>query len=179
MKIFHSKKQIFVYFLLFFLLGILYANFSCKNLSDINYVFSEYYLEKYQNADIPSVSYILYILRVRSISISIILVLSFTRFRKANAWITFGWTGFLAGFLMSLAVICMGLKGSIFCVVAIFPQFLCYVPVYFVILWYAITYPQNRWNSQKSLFVFGAVMAGIVLESYTNPIIVRAFLRML
>lgn len=176
---FQLKKQVPVCFFLFFLLGILYANFSFESISDSGNIFSEYYLNRYRNMEFKFVEYMVYLLRIRMTSIMIVLAVSFTRFRKAAAWGYMGWTGFLAGFLMAAAVSSLGIKGSILCVIGIFPHFICYIPAYFVVWWYALSYPQNRWNSQKTVFVFATVLTGIVLEAYVNPVIVKGFLKIL
>lgn len=31
------------------------------------------------------------------------------------------------------------------------PQFLCYIPAYLIVVWYAYCYPRMQWNIQKSL----------------------------
>ena len=78
--------------------------------------------------------------------------------------------------LFSMAVLGMGIKGSILCIVGILPQFLLYIPAYMVVIWYGYTYPQNRWNTQKSIFVGLAMAVGVLLEAYVNPGLIHAFL---
>ena len=88
-------------------------------------------------------------------------------------------TGISAGILISAAVLNLGIKGSLLCLVGLFPQFLLYIPAYVVLLWYCYTAPQTRWNRQKTIFVSLAMSVGILLEIYINPIIVKAFLSVL
>ena len=73
----------------------------------------------------------------------------------------------------------MGIKGSLLCLVGLFPQFVLYIPAYVVLLWYCYTVPHTRWNRQKTIFVSLAMSVGIILEIYVNPIIVKAFLSVL
>lgn len=86
------------------------------------------------------------------------------------------WTGISGGILISTAVISMGIRGSFLCIVGIFPQFIFYIPAYLILIWYCWSYPQNRWNRQKTVFVSLAVSTGMLLEIYVNPSLVRAFL---
>ena len=48
-----------------------------------------------------------------------------------------------------------------------------------VVIWYSYTYPQNKWNAQKSIFIGLAMVMGIILEAYVNPILMQAFLKTL
>ena len=96
--------------------------------------------------------------------------------RKAASIAFLAWTGFSSGMLLSMAVLSMGIKGSILCIVGILPQFLLYIPAYMVIIWYSYTYPQNRWNTQKSIFLGLTMLVGIILEAYINPILMQAYL---
>ena len=73
----------------------------------------------------------------------------------------------------------MGIKGSILCIVGMLPQFLLYIPAYFIVLWYAYCYPRMQWNVQKSLVSGGLLLVGMVLELYVNPSLMGAFLNTL
>ena len=89
------------------------------------------------------------------------------------------WTGISAGILVSAAVLNIGIRGSILCLVGLFPQFLLYIPAYVILLWHCYTVPQSHWNRQKTIFVSLAMSVGMILEIYVNPIIVKAFLSVL
>ena len=80
---------------------------------------------------------------------------------------------------ISMAVLGMGVKGSILCIAGMLPQFLCYIPAYLIVVWYAYCYPRMQWNIQKSLVSGGLLLVGIVLELYVNPVLVGAFLKTL
>lgn len=123
--------------------------------------------------------YIWYLIRVRTIPFLVLLGLAFTKIRKAASIAFIVWTGFSGGMLLSMGVLGMGIKGSILCIVGILPQFLLYIPAYMVVIWYSYTYPQNKWNAQKSIFVGLAMTVGIILEAYVNPILMQAFLKTL
>lgn len=176
MKILHTRKQLFIYFMPGFLFGILYVNLIMKKYTADAGIFSDYFLKQYQTAEIIAEEYIWYLIKVRAVPFLVLLGLAFTKLRKAASIAFLMWTGFSSGMLFSMAVLSMGIKGSILCIVGILPQFLLYIPAYMVIIWYSYTYPQNRWNTQKSVFIGLTMAVGILLEAYVNPMLMQAFL---
>lgn len=179
MKILHTRKQLFVYFMPGFLLGIIYVNLIMKKYTAESGIFSDYFLKQYQTAEIIAQEYIWYLLKVRAVPFLLLLGSAFTKLRKFASIAFLVWTGFSSGLLLSMAVLGMGIKGSILCIVGILPQFLLYIPAYMVVIWYSYTYPQNRWNTQKSIFVGLTLFVGILLEVYVNPIMMQIFLKTL
>lgn len=173
------RKRLTAVVLFAFLAGILYVNLFAREISDSNELFDEYFLKQYQNMEINMGRYLIYLLRIRVVPVVVVTSLMFTRFRKVAAWGTVCWTGFQGGFLMALAVMCMGIKGSFLCVIGGFPHLLLYFAAYIVILWYGMTYPQSRWESQKTVFVTGIMLAGIFLEAYVSPVIMKLFIGIL
>lgn len=176
MKILQTRKQLFAFFMPGFLLGILYVNLIMKKYTAEPGIFSDYFLKQYQTAEIVAQEYIWYLIKIRVTPFLLLLGLSFTKLRKFSSIAFLIWTGFSCGMLLSMAVVGMGVKGSILCFVGILPQFLLYVPAYMVVIWYGYTYPKNRWNMQKTVFAGVAMVIGIVLEAYVNPILMQAFL---
>lgn len=179
MKILHTRKQLFVFFMPGFLFGILYVNFIMKKYTAEPGIFSDYFLKQYQSVEIIAKEYIWYLLKVRVVPFLLLLVLAFTKIRKLSSIAFLTWTGFSGGMLLSMAVLSMGIKGSILCIIGILPQFLLYIPAYMVVIWYGYTYPQNHWNTQKGIFIGLTMSVGILLELYINPIIMQAFLKTL
>ena len=179
MKILHTRKQLFAFFMPGFLLGILYVNLIMKQYTAEPGIFSDYFLKQYQSVSIVAEEYIWYLIKIRAVPFLILLGLAFTKMRKAASIAFLVWTGFSSGMVLSMAVLSMGIKGSILCIVGILPQFLLYVPAYMVIIWYSYTYPQNKWNTQKSIFLGLTMLVGIILEAYVNPILMQGYLRTL
>ena len=176
MKIFHTRKQLLAFFMPGFLLGIVYVQFfSVKNMAGPR-IFSTYFLEEYQSVDIVAGEYLWYLIRVRIFPFLVLAGLVLTKARKAAAVLFLLWTGISGGILISLAVIDMGIKGSILCITGMLPQFLFYIPAYLVLIWYAFIYPGSLWNRQKTVFISFMMAAGLILEIYVNPLLVRAFL---
>lgn len=159
-----------------FLLGVLYVNLLAKKYVAEPGIFSDYFLNQFQSVEIVPEEYVWYLLRLRLLPFLALGGLSFTKARKIAAVLFMIWTGISGGILISTAVLSMGLKGSLLCMTGIFPQFLCYIPAYLVLVWYCYSYPQIRWNRQKTVFAAVMLSAGIILEIYVNPFLVRTFL---
>lgn len=179
MKILHTRKQMFAFFMPGFFLGILYVNLIAKQYTAEPGIFSDYFLKQYAVADVVAHEYIFYLARIRILPFLLIIGLSFTKIRKFSALAFLLWTGFSSGMLLSMAVLGMGVKGSILCIVGVLPHFLFYIPAYVVVLWYCFMYPQNRWNQQKTIFVVLTITVGVVLEAYVSPVLMELFLKTL
>lgn len=176
MKIFRSRTQLAVVFVPGFLLGIIYMNiFAGKYLAEPG-MFNEHFLKELQSVQIDVREYIWYLLRLRILPAIALYALSNTPAAKWAAALFVFWSGTSAGIFISSAVSEMGIKGSFFCMAGIFPQFIFYVPAYVVLILHCYNSPQSRWNRQKMLFVFFCISAGIILELYVNPFLVKAFL---
>lgn len=176
MKIFHTRKHLLAFFMPGFLFGVIYVNLIAKNYIAEPGIFSDYFLSQYQTVKVTAEEYIWYLIRLRVVPFLVLLGLSFTRARKIAAVLFLVWTGISGGILISTAVISMGIKGSLLCIIGVFPQFVFYIPAYLILIWYCWSYPKNRWNRQKTVFVSLAVSVGMALEIYVNPSLVRAFL---
>ncbi len=179
MKTLHSKRQLAALFMPGFILGIVYVNFLVKKYPSNPEIFGDRFFSVYQNTEIIAGEFIFYLIRVRIIPFLLLLSLVFTHVRKISAALYTAWTGFSCGMMLTVAVLEKGILGCIFCLAAIFPQFLCYVPAYFIVIWYGYTFPKNRWNIQKTIFVLISMIAGILLELYVNPVILKTFLHMI
>lgn len=179
MRIFRTRKQFLVFFMPGFLLGIIYVNFIAAKYMAEPGIFSEYFLDQFDSVKIEVGEYIWYLLRVRALPFLALAGIALTKMRKAAAVLFLFWTGISGGILISTAVLNLGIRGSLFCLAGLVPQFFLYIPAYLVLLWYCCTAPQNRWNQQKTIFVILAMSVGILLELYVNPLVVKAFLSVL
>ncbi len=179
MKVLHTKKRMFAFFMPGFLAGILYVNLTAGQYMADSSIFSEYFLEQYASVEVTAGEYMFYLIGVRMLPFLVVTGLLFTGIRKGIAMLILVWTGFSGGMLLAMAAFGMGVKGILLCVVGMFPHFLFYIPAYIVLLWYAMTYPQNRWNQQKTVFIILTMIIGIVLEGYVSPTLMKAFLEIL
>ena len=155
MKMFHVKRQLLALFMPGFLLGILYVNLEAEQFAAGAGIFSEYFLKQYRAADILTGEYIWYLLQVRLLPFLVLLGSAFTKFRKAAVILFLIWTGFSAGLLFSMAVLGMGVKGSILCIAGMLPQFLCWVAACLGLVWFSYCYRRVWWDMQRSVVCGG------------------------
>lgn len=160
-----------------FLIGIVYANLISKDYIASIGIFSDFFLSQYSQAEIDVMEYMWYIIRVRVIPLALVAALGCTRIRKGIVGGFLAWTGFCAGMIMTSAVLKMGVKGLILCLIALTPHFLFYAAGYLVLLWYLFTYPEARWNLAKTVSMALFIAVGVLLECYVNPIIMELFLK--
>lgn len=92
--------------------------------------------------------------------------------RRVISWVD----GISVGVLVSLAASNLGMKGCLLCLIGVSPQFLFYIPAYFMILKYCYESEDGRWNRQKTIFVGLMMSLGIITELYVNPVLVKLFL---
>ena len=179
MRIQENGKHFALYYMLGFCAGILYANLFAKDYIISMGILSEYFLNQYSADDIRIAEYLWYVARIRLTPVFILGALGCTKRKKGAAAAFILWTGFSSGLLFTSAVIKMGVKGIILCLIALVPQFLFYIAGYLALLWYLYTYPQIRWNLTKTVIFLLLMAVGILLECYVNPVIMQMFIRTL
>lgn len=178
-RIQENGKHFALFYMLGFCAGILYANLFAKDYIISMGILSEYFLNQYSADDIQIGEYLWYVTRIRLAPVFVLGALGCTRLRKGAAAVFILWTGFSSGLLFTSAVIKMGVKGIILCLIAIVPQFLFYIAGYLALLWYLYTYPQIHWNLTKTVIFLLLMAVGILLECYVNPVIMQMFIRTL
>ena len=179
MKMFHVKRQLLALFMPGFLLGILYVNLEAEQFAAGAGIFSEYFFETIPGGRYSDGRVYLVFAAGPSFAVFSTAGICFYKIQKSGSYSVLDLDGFSAGLLFSMAVLGMGVKGSILCIAGMLPQFLCYIPAYLIVVWYAYCYPRMQWNIQKSLVSGGLLLVGIVLELYVNPVLVGAFLKTL
>lgn len=162
-----------------FLIGILYANLVSRQYMTSSGIFSEYFLSEYSSIEVIAEEYMAYILRVRLVPLAALVLLGQTKLRKAVVPSCMTWSGFSCGILIVTAIVRLGMKGILLCVIGITPQFLFYALAYIVILLYFYNAPVSRWNYAKTVFVILTLSAGIAMEVYVNPVLMKMFVRTL
>lgn len=177
MKVSQSRKYITAFYMLGFFVGVLYANVISREYLTSSGIFSEYFLSRYASIEVIAEEYILYILRVRLLPLLVIMILGQTKIRKAATVSALAWFGFSSGILLVSAIVQMGVKGILLCVLGITPQFIFYILAYSVLLWYIYTYPVSGWNMGKTIFVILTMAIGMIMEVYVNPILMKMFIK--
>ncbi len=179
MRIRENKKFLAVFCMLGFFAGIIYANLMSKDYIASIGIFNEFFLDQYSQAEIDVMEYMWYVIRIRVTPVILIAALGSTRLRRAVAAAFLAWTGFGGGMIMTSAVLKMGIKGLILCLIALTPHFIFYAAGYMVLLWYLYTCPESKWNMAKTVSMILFITVGVLLECYVNPIIMELFLKTL
>ena len=179
MRIRENKKFLVLFCMLGFLIGIVYANLMSKDYIASIGIFSDFFLDQYSQAEIDAMEYMWYVIRIRAVPVILIAALGCTMLRKGVTAAFLAWTGFGGGMIMTSAVLKMGIKGLILCLIALTPHFIFYIAGYMVLLWYLYTYPESKWNMAKSVSMVLFITVGVLLECYVNPIIMELFIKTL
>ena len=162
-----------------FLAGILYANvLAADEIAGIG-IFQEYFLGRFSGVEILSADYIWYIARIRAVPLFLLAALGSTKLRKASAAVFLAWTGFSLGLIMTAAVLKMGGKGLVLCLIALTPHLCFYAAGYLILLWYLFRYPEVRWNLSKTVCMAFLILTGFLLECYVNPVLMQMFVETL
>lgn len=180
MKFYKYKNQLLIYYLAVgFFVGILYENIVSKRYGVSIDIFQTYFLQQYRQTEIVAEKYLGYVLKARVVPLMGLCVLACVRWKKILAGVSVCWTGFLAGVMMVSAVMQLGAKGVLFCMVAMFPHIICYGLAYGILLSYFYRYPKARWNYAKTVFVILVMFIGILLETYLNPLLMKLVIRIM
>lgn len=174
-----QKQKLFLDFLVLFLLGIVLANMLSADSFQQNGSLTRYYLKQFQYADIQTQELLWHVGCSRMILFVVLLVVGSL---SKTLWfhiLFVAWSGFAYGYFCVLTIGAFGAKGLMLCVLALFPQFLAYIPVYLGLVQLA---GQQRtragWRRFAAIVcLLLGMVGGILLESYINPIILQKVLK--
>lgn len=159
-----------------FLLGIIYVNLFVKKYILSLGIFSDYFLEEYIRNSINTNEYMLYIAKIRLIPVLILIVLGNTRFKRISGSMFLLWTGCSAGMVLTTAILKMGIRGILLCMVGILPHFICYIAAYCMVIVYLLTYPNKQWDRMKIVSLILFMLLGIISECYINPVLMDIYI---
>lgn len=177
MKLQDGKKFCAAFLLIGFFVGILYSNLYAADYIITTGIFNDLFLKQYQQIEVETDKYAWYLLRKRFLFLACVGVAGCTRFKKIVTVCVLLWTGFASGMLLTASVMKLGVKGIVLCLIGLIPHFICYVAAYMIVLWHLLQYPQSRWNGTKMMGCLLLMLAGILLESYVNPILLEVFVQ--
>ena len=179
MKIQRRQRYPILIYMLGFFLGIIYLNVaSTRYVVDVG-IWSEWFRRQYLGYDLKSFDYMWYVAQIRLLPAGGLAILGGTKFRKIAAYLFLLWAGLASGMILTSALLMLGVKGLILCVISMVPHFLCYIPAYAMLLLYLFRYPVSEWNSTKTLSFVLFLTMGIALECLVNPVLLKMFLRTL
>ena len=178
-KIRENKKHFVLFYMAGFFIGVLYANLMSRDYITSIGILDNFFLEQYAQVEINTAEFMWYVAYIRFLPAVLLFALGCTRIRKGIALAYISWTGFSCGMILVAAVMKMGVKGIILCLISLVPHMLCYVAAYLMLLWFLYAYPGIRWNMSKTVCFLLFMLVGIILECYVNPVIMKMFLKTL
>ena len=174
MKRYKGKNQLlFLYLGVGFLIGILYQNIVATRSVVINEMFLKSNLQRLLQTEVKLHSYLTYVLKERILLFVIVCLAGSIRWKKVVVAVFLLLVGIAFGIVSASAVLQLGLSGIVLCIVGIFPQCLFYIVQYALVGTYWYHFPNRQWNTFKSVFVAVMCLAGGVVETYVNPVLVR------
>lgn len=183
------KGFLAVCFLIFFLSGILAANWVGQEKLIQYGMLNEYYVGQLAYAEWDMDAYFWYILKRRLRVFGLAVLSVHTRFGVFALLGIICWYAFSLGYLFVNALVCMGFGGMALVVLSIFPQVFCYAAAYFGLAKKlfgknaegAMPIGMRRvWKNPQTLLVVSAflcIAVGIWLESYINPLLLKWYIR--
>ena len=168
-----KNQLLIVYLVVGFFVGVVYENIVAKTKVVTLDLFFQNNLQLYLETNIVTNKYFVYVLRERFILFLGIALLGYFRWKKLLAVVLSAVTGFLIGVLVILAVLQLGFGGVLLCMACLFPQGLFYGMAAYLVIIYWHSYPKQRWNQIKSVFVLVMLGLGIIVEVYVNPFVVK------
>ncbi len=177
MRTHKSRNQLlFVFLAVGFFVGIIYENLFSTNSLVQTEIFSKSSLQQYLQTEIITEKYAWYVVKERILLLAIICTLGCMKWKKLFTAVCMLACGFLTGMLIVTGVLQLGLQGILLCIVGMFPQGLFYGLAYgmlFVYWWY---FPERQWNRVKTIFTILMFSAGMAIEIYVNPSLVKWFI---
>ncbi len=153
-------------------------------------------LNRLRYLEVDEGSFFLYVLKERMGTVLALCLLATTYVGTYAVSVFALWLGAMAGVFLSVASIRYGIKGILLVLAGILPQYLLLVPACIMLMnWCykvsnALYHPEKaadiRYGTRKQylmrkavqlLMIIGVVLAGSVMESYINPILLSGFLK--
>ena len=153
---------------------------------------SRYFFSKYQQMEFASGELFLYILKSRMSAFTLLWLTGFTFFGTAASFLALAWVGISLGITMTTAAMKLGFSGMLICLASGLPQLILYVPAAAWLLRKISEMSENRERRSSRysggrgqllsyllvwLLGFFLFFMGSLLESYVNPLFLRAVLK--
>ncbi|MEI3525027.1 MAG: stage II sporulation protein M [Eubacteriales bacterium] len=179
-------------FLTGFAAGVLYMALFGRSVVHETTLLSRYFFSKYQQVEFASGELFLYILKSRMSAFTLLWLTGFTFFGTAASLLALAWVGISLGITMTTAAMKLGFSGMLICLASGLPQLILYVPATAWLLRKIseMSESRERRSSRYSggrgqllsyllvwLLGFFLFFLGSLLESYVNPLFLRAVLK--
>lgn len=179
-------------FLTGFAAGVLYMALFGRSVVHETTLLSRYFFSKYQQVEFASGELFLYILKSRMSAFTLLWLTGFTFFGTAASLLALAWVGISLGITMTTAAMKLGFSGMLICLASGLPQLILYVPATAWLLRKISEMSENRERRSSRysggrgqllsyllvwLLGFFLFFMGSLLESYVNPLFLRAVLK--
>ena len=179
-------------FLTGFAAGVLYMALFGRSVVHETTLLSRYFFSKYQQVEFASGELFLYILKSRMSAFTLLWLTGFTFFGTAASLLALAWVGISLGITMTTAAMKLGFSGMLICLASGLPQLILYVPATAWLLRKISEMSENRERRSSRysggrgqllsyllvwLLGFSLFFLGSLLESYVNPLFLRAVLK--
>lgn len=179
-------------FLTGFAAGVLYMALFGRSVIHETTLLSRYFFSKYQQVEFASGELFLYILKSRMSAFTLLWLTGFTFFGTAASLLALAWVGISLGITMTTAAMKLGFSGMLICLASGLPQLILYVPAAAWLLRKISEMSENRERRSSRysggrgqllsyllvwLLGFFLFFLGSLLESYVNPLFLRAVLK--
>ena len=179
-------------FLTGFAAGVLYMALFGRSVVHETTLLSRYFFSKYQQVEFASGELFLYILKSRMSAFTLLWLTGFTFFGTAASLLALAWVGISLGITMTTAAMKLGFSGMLICLASGLPQLILYVPATAWLLRKISEMSENRERRSSRysggrgqllsyllvwLLGFFLFFLGSLLESYVNPLFLKAVLK--
>ena len=173
------KQQLFMVFLVFFVVGIVVVNVTATEMIQNQNALFQYFLKQFQYAKVDAYDLLWCVTWQRVQILCLLLLFGMCVFYKWFYGLFVAWSGFAWGYFCVLALGCFGAKGFLLCIVALFPQYLFYVPTFLLLV--EIYMHRGMYKGKKRIgmyaVIFSSLLIGILLEAYVNPVFLQKILK--
>lgn len=177
LNFYKNVKGLIILYMFGFFIGNIYANLFLKDYITSIGIFSEYFFDHYLITDFNEKQYLFYLFRVRLVPTIVLCAASITKARKIIIFSFLIWTGFLGGIVVAAAIMKMGILGSIYSILVVFPHMIAYFAAYILLAWNAGRYYKIKQKYLQFMIVFFLICIGILTECYINPLLIKMFLK--
>lgn len=185
-----ERQQVLALFFLGFALGIIVSNLWLNGAVDDGGILSRWFLTQFSYAEIQNTQLFWYVLEKRAKTFFLLTVVGFTGAGSVLLFACLLWSGICVGGFFSVCIMQMGIFGLLLAVTSLFPQILLYVPLIFLLLKFTGNRKEGTINKcerkQKNLACVAILLlavvvliAGICMESYINPMLLKKVIQLL
>lgn len=183
-----KKNQMEILFVIGFVTGVILPNLLWKTELEANGLPGLYLLTRVSQGMPANPEYFLYVLKTRGAVYALCMLCGLSVFGVPVSVVAGIWMGFLMGAVLTVSLLEFGVEGMFLAGVLFFPQYVIYIPVSLGLYRRSFQLSLRCWKNQRLSFgerkEYGAfcafagalLAAGMVLESYVNPILIEMVL---